>query len=193
MIWKTPQYRILKPGNNLPRKREMICSISRYRIFRPDRRTKRGKPWGIVIRPTSGSSSFFFSIIRAMVKPKLGRKGNGCAGSIATGVRTENTSPMKYRSSHFKSLSDRDSGDTTFIPAFRNESRSSTQRICCRLIKSAVRSFTARICRIGVNPSALRAVTPARTWPFRTATRTAKNSLRLLSEIDRKRRRSRSG
>ena len=34
---------------------------------------------------------------------------------------------------------------------------------------------------------------PARTWPFRPATRTMKNSSRLLAEIDRKRTRSSSG
>ena len=48
-------------------------------------------------------------------------------------------------------------------------------------------------CSAGVRPSGLRVVMPARTWPLRPATRTMKNSSRLLAEIDRKRTRSNSG
>ena len=48
-------------------------------------------------------------------------------------------------------------------------------------------------CSAGVSPSGLLIVMPARSWPLRPATRTMKNSSRLLAEIDRNRTRSSSG
>src|SRR5262245_34451903 len=48
-------------------------------------------------------------------------------------------------------------------------------------------------CSAGGSPSGLFSVMPSRTWPRRPATRTMKNSSRLLAQIDRKRTRSRSG
>ena len=51
----------------------------------------------------------------------------------------------------------------------------------------------AASCSDGVSPSGLRSVMPSRTWPLSAATRTMKNSSRLLAEIDRKRSRSSSG
>ena len=48
-------------------------------------------------------------------------------------------------------------------------------------------------CSAGVRPSGLLMVMPARNWPLRPATRTMKNSSRLLAEIERNRTRSSSG
>ena len=47
--------------------------------------------------------------------------------------------------------------------------------------------------RSGVSPSGLLSAMPARTWPLRPATRTMKNSSRLLAEIERNRTFSNSG
>src|SRR5204863_10101889 len=48
-------------------------------------------------------------------------------------------------------------------------------------------------CSAGVSPSGLRSVMPSRTWALMPATRTMKNSSRLLAEIDRNRTRSSAG
>src|SRR5207247_676934 len=48
-------------------------------------------------------------------------------------------------------------------------------------------------CSAGVSPSGLLTAMPARSWPLRPATRTMKNSSRLLAEIDRNRTRSSRG
>src|SRR5438270_336055 len=42
-------------------------------------------------------------------------------------------------------------------------------------------------CSAGVRPSGLLVTMPSRTWPLRPATRTMKNSSRLLAEIERNR------
>src|SRR6516162_5928164 len=48
-------------------------------------------------------------------------------------------------------------------------------------------------CSAGVSPSGLLIAMPARNWPLRPATRTMKNSSRLLAEIERNRTRSSKG
>ena len=54
-------------------------------------------------------------------------------------------------------------------------------------------SLISTSCSDGVSPSGLRSVMPSRTWALMPATRTMKNSSRLLAEIDRNRTRSSAG
>ena len=58
---------------------------------------------------------------------------------------------------------------------------------------TATASAMRTSCSAGVRPSGRLVVMPSRTWPLRPATRTMKNSSRLLAEIERKRSRSSSG
>ena len=66
-----------------------------------------------------------------------------------------------------------------------------------RLLIAGERSRPPRRCARAARPASARpgswSVMPARTWPLRPATRTMKNSSRLLAEIDRNRSRSSSG
>jgi hypothetical protein len=71
--------------------------------------------------------------------------------------------------------------------------RNSRQRCCWSFVSADTASATCPSCSSGVRPSGLRVVIPCRTWPLRPATRTIKNSSRLLAEIDRNRTRSSSG
>ena len=85
---------------------------------------------------------------------------------------------------------------TRTMPLLEQRGRAArSQRVCWSLCQRGHRlaqiraSCSARAC----SPSGLRCVMPSRTWPARPATRTMKNSSRLLAEIDRKRSRSSSG
>ena len=70
---------------------------------------------------------------------------------------------------------------------------SSFHRDCCEATSAATRSLIRSSCSAGVRPSSEISATPESTWPTRPATRTMKNSSRLLAEIDRNRSRSSSG
>ena len=129
-----------------------------------------------------------------MVKPRLGMNGNGCAGSIASGVSSGNTCVRKWsssqvRSSFLRSLRRRPARCRR-LPA-PDAARASAPAGRWRAAKPLRRC--ARVARRASARPGSGSVMPSRTWPLRPATRTMKNSSRLLAEIDRKRTRSSSG
>ncbi len=71
--------------------------------------------------------------------------------------------------------------------------RRSRQMACWSMASFETVSLMRTSCSAGVNPSGLRSAMPSRTWALMPATRTMKNSSRLLAEIDRNRTRSSAG
>ena len=67
------------------------------------------------------------------------------------------------------------------------------QIACWSLASSETVLLIRTSCSDGVRPSGLRSAMPSRTWALMPATRTMKNSSRLLAEIDRNRTRSSAG
>ena len=129
----------------------------------------------------------------AMVKPRLGMNGNGCAGSIASGVSSGKICRRKCSSSQVRSRLVTSGPSTSTTPCSASIWRNSRQRFCWSLASTETASEMRTSCSAGVRPSGLLKVMPSRTWPRRPATRTMKNSSRLLAEIDRNRTRSSSG
>ena len=84
--------------------------------------------------------------------------GNGCAGSIASGVSTGNTRSMNHASSHFTSSADSSSGSHTSMPASRSRPRSSRHTRCCSASSDSARSLISASCCAGVRPSGETAV-----------------------------------
>ena len=119
--------------------------------------------------------------------------GNGCAGSTASGVSTGNTCSRKWSCSHSISASESSATSTMAMPA---SASSRAQLQPARLLRRDQRRDAAADAFElfgGGAPSSDSSVMPAWTWPTSPATRTMKNSSRLLAEIDRKRSRSSSG
>jgi hypothetical protein len=79
------------------------------------------------------------------------------------------------------------------MPALWSAARSSRHCACWSCTRSTTASAMRTSCSAGDNPSGLLVLMPARTCARRPATRTMKNSSRLLAEIDRNRNRSISG
>src|ERR1700727_2341562 len=79
------------------------------------------------------------------------------------------------------------------MPNSASVPRRSRQIACWSLASFETVSLIRTSCSEGVRPSGLRSVMPSRTWALIPATRTMKNSSRLLAEIDRNRTRSRAG
>ena len=130
----------------------------------------------------------------AITRPMLGMNGNGCAGSMASGVSTGNTRSMNQASSHCRrrpvsvvglaQLDARPRPAGRAVPATRAAARPSAVAPAPPLPPVAAP---------GCGRRARRAVTPALAWPISPATRTEQNSSRLLALMDTKRSRSSSG
>src|ERR1700722_8564175 len=120
-------------------------------------------------------------------------KGNGCAGSIASGVSTGKMRLRKISSIAGRSAAVMSLASSNTRPAPASSARIAAQMRCCSAIRSLAAVLTLTSCCDAERPSWLSTRTPSRTSAFRPATRTMKNSSRLLAEIDRKRSRSSSG
>ena len=70
------------------------------------------------------------------VKPRLGMNGNGCAGSMASGVSTGKICSRNWASSQARSLSVSSSGSTTAMPASRSSRHMRAQTPCWSAISS---------------------------------------------------------
>ena len=70
----------------------------------PGKRIKRLIEGGIKVSACRRSPSLTLSSSRTKPNPRLAIKGNGCAGSIASGVSTGKTSAMNWLSSQARSL-----------------------------------------------------------------------------------------
>ncbi|MNI29641.1 hypothetical protein D3C73_834620 [compost metagenome] len=131
--------------------------------------------------------------LSAREKPRLGRKGKGCAGSMAIGVSTAKSWLRNSGSSRSRSVLVMRARSTISMPAAAISLRRTRHWRCCSAIRPPAAALTCSSCSAGVRPSGETTRTRSRTWPFRPATRVMKNSSRLLAEMDRKRTRSSSG
>ncbi len=86
----------------------------------------------------ASSSRWSFSTI---TRPMLGMNGNGCAGSIASGVSTGNTRSMNQWSSQSRSASDRSMVWHSSTPASASSRRRSRQTRCCSSIRPCARAW----------------------------------------------------
>ena len=73
-----------KPGNSRSTNARITCSTGTKRSASPCSRMKRGIPPGIGTSPNIGSSAAR-THRTTRLKPRLGMKGKGCAGSLADG------------------------------------------------------------------------------------------------------------
>src|SRR5699024_2930698 len=119
---------------------------------------------------------------------------NGWAGSTASGVRTGKTWPKKNSSTRARSSALSSSTATFEIDsASRRGPMSSLSRAACRLISSWARTPMACMTCAGIRPVTLGTARPVLMRRLSPATRTMKNSSRLVAKIDRNRTRSSSG
>ena len=134
-----------------------------------------------------------FTRSSARVRPRLGMKGKGWAGSTASGVSTGKTWRKKCSSSQLFSALLSSDGSTKTIFSPLSSSCRRRQRCICSSASSPTRSRIRCNCSTGERPSSEGVSTPVRNCPQRPATRTMKNSSRLLAEMETKRTRSSSG
>ena len=99
--------------------------------------------------------SFARASCSAIEKARLGMNGNGCAGSIASGVSNGNTWVRKCSSSQERSAFLRSAPPTSVTPAAASAGRSSSQRCCWSLANCDTASPMRASCSLGVSPSGL--------------------------------------
>ena len=87
MTRKTPLSPTRKCGNNRSRNMKITSSTRTKRISGPGTRMNRSISDGTGTRASSSAPSSSFTSLIVRLKPRLGRKGNGWAGSIAIGDR----------------------------------------------------------------------------------------------------------
>ena len=120
--------------------------------------------------------------------------GNGCAGSTASGVSTGKIRSVNSSCICFCSSCRARPSAAARCPASTSAgSTSSRNSSPCRCISSRASRQMASSTSRGIRPLAAGTATPAASRRFRPATRTMKNSSRLLAKIARKRVRSSSG
>ena len=127
--------------------------------------------------------------------PLLSTRGKGCAGSSATGVSTGSTSALKCRRTQ-RSWAGVQCARSSEPDALGLERRQQLLGRACGTPRPRARGPRALMRSRRSAPAGRRVPRcriPKRTCCFRPATRTSKNSSRLLLKIVRKRRRSSSG
>ena len=176
--------------------RPVACSsvISRIAASGPaGRRMKRSILPGMRMSAFIGLPSEIRASCSATVNPRLGMNGKGCAGSIASGVSNGKILWRKWSSIQLRSVLVTSRPSTSTMPTSARIPRRSRQIACWSVVSFETVSLIRTSCSEGVRPSGLRSVMPSRTWALMPATRTMKNSSRLLAEIDRNRTRSSAG
>ena len=129
----------------------------------------------------------------ATVKPRLGMNGKGCAGSIASGVSSGKILWRKWSSIQVRSDLVTSRPSTRIMPTLERTARRSRQIACWSLVSRETVWLMRTSCSAGLSPSGLRSGIPSRTCALMPATRTMKNSSRLLADIDRNLTRSSTG
>src|SRR4051794_36816817 len=120
--------------------------------------------------------------------------GNGCAGSTANGVRTGKTASRNISCSRSCSTWSSSSHRTTVMPSEASNGRTSRWNTwACRSIRSWARTPISSSTSRGSSPDAERTAIPVAMRRLRPATRTMKNSSRLLAKMATNRTRSSSG
>ena len=178
--------------------RPVACSSVIKRTAPPSpaagRRMKRRPCCGTRISAFIALPSLARASCSAIVKPRLGMNGNGCAGSI--GKRRQHRKDV-LQEIIFEpgplGLRQRRGRRPARCPPWQAPRAARASAPAGRWRGARPPRRCARAARPGSARPGSRSVMPARTWPFRPATRTMKNSSRLLAEIDRKRSRSSSG
>ena len=104
MIRKAPCPFTAYPGNSFPMNKPVACSIVIKRaaaaLSALGSRMKRSILLGMRMSAFIGRPSLTRASCNAMVKPRLEMNGNGCAGSMASGVNSGKTWRRKKSSSH---------------------------------------------------------------------------------------------
>ena len=132
--------------------------------------------------------------ITARLRERPEMYGNGCAGSTASGVRTGNTrEPNRSCIRPCASASRSDQRRISICSLASSGLIWSWKQSAWRTISSRVRAQIASSTSRGSSPDAARTATPAAILRLSPATRTMKNSSRLLAKIARNRTRSSSG
>ncbi|MCY1233783.1 hypothetical protein D9M72_463400 [compost metagenome] len=156
-------------------------------------RIKRSSATGRRKSAVIGSRPVLLTSCRPIEKPKFGMNGNGCAGSIESGVSTGKIDWSNSLASQLLSCADSDAGRTIRMSSLARYCCRTASEACCSICRLSISLRMSSSCSTGVLPSGERMERPWRTCPSRPATRTMKNSSRLAAEIDRKRIRSSSG
>ena len=191
MTRKLPWPVTLKPGKSWLVKATMICSSV----------TKRWTPVCADIRqfdePLDLARHAHERAHAAIVAQMRELQGDGEAeigneGKRMRGIdreRRQNRENMKQEIifEPFALDADNSATSTMTMPALAISLRNWRQRSCCEATSWPTRSPRRINCSAGESPSSEGVVSPECTWPTRPATRTMKNSSRLLAEIDRKR------
>ena len=126
-------------------------------------------------------------------KLRLRTCGKGCPGSIAIGVRMGKTSLRKRASRSASALSESSLGLRNTIPASARRGKRADRPADCADTSSCTRVEMADSCSPTVMPSGPISSTSPVICCLRPATRTMKNSSRLLATIAWNLRRSSSG
>src|SRR6056297_150396 len=176
------QSSMIMPTNSRSRRAAISCSTGRNRPG--DTSTSRGKRRGTLSRanrrsPVSGSET-----LTASDRARSEMYGNGCPGSTANGVSTGNTRSSNHPSSSLRSSVVVSSQEMMSTPAARSSgTRRSTKVASSSVTNDNTRSPMASSCCTGVRPSGVGRSMPASTWSLSAATRTWKNSSRLVQAM----------
>ena len=181
------------PGNSSPRRAAMICSRGTKRSP-SGRATKRGSSGGTFTRAKRRSPVRGLRTSTARFSDRLEMWGKGWPGSTASGVSTGKMRWSKTSSRNSRSSSPICSQPHMWMPASASTGRTRVAKIAdCWSISSATRMRMARSCSVGVSPSGDVPPSRAACCSLRMATRTWKNSSRLLAKMARNLARSRTG
>ena len=157
---KSAESRLRNPGISVLRNKVIASSSSTYCSFLPGIKIKRCNCEGRGMMEICSLSSTPEVSWNTSASPRLGRNGNGCAGSMAMGVSTGKIFSRKYSSSHARFLGGSFSGFITVMPDSSSRCRNSSQQVCWRITIGVAISWMASISSSGVMPSKLFLVMP---------------------------------
>ena len=175
------------PAKSAPRCAEITSSSATKRTcgpLVPPVGTHRARVLGTFTLAKRSSPSTGSRIITARFSDRSEMNGNGWPGSTASGVSTGNTRSSKCARSTARSSASSWSHDSRKIPSLSRAGRTrcASSRCCCAHSSSVTRRISAT-CSTGDRPSKPASVIPAATRSLRPATRTWKNSSRLVEKM----------
>ena len=183
---------ICMPLNSSPRCAAITSSIGTNRSL--DALTNRGNCEGTFTRANTVCPVAGLRTMTARFSESPEMYGNGCAGSTASGVSTGRSRSRKSLRSAVRSSLDRSSQRTIAMPASASSGQIwSWKTAVCRSARSSATVAIRVSASLGFSPPAVRSSRPVAIRRLSPATRTRKNSSRLLAKMARKRTRSSSG
>ncbi|MNL42729.1 hypothetical protein D3C87_1652020 [compost metagenome] len=129
-------------------------------VLSSGRRMKRSSVVGRRKSAVIGSRPRRLCSCRPIEKPRLGMKGNGCAGSIDSGVSTGNRSSSKSVASHVRSSAESALGRTMRMSSCARYCCSTASEACCSIWRLSISCRIESSCSAGVLPSGLRMTIP---------------------------------